>query len=75
MNKRSDIPIELANLKAEAELAWKVVYTFFGDRDKAELWFKTENPMLGNVSPAYMIQTGRFDKLMKFINEALYNNK
>ena len=44
---------------------------FAGDRIKTALWFKTKNPMLGNISPRDMIRVGRFHKLMKFILSAI----
>ncbi len=44
---------------------------FDGDADKTALWFKTNNPMLGEVSPRDMIRLGRYDKLRKFIVSAL----
>ena len=43
---------------------------FAGDRIKTALWFKTKNPMLGNISPRDMIRVGRFHKLMRFILSA-----
>ena len=43
---------------------------FAGDRIKTALWFKTKNPMLGNISPRDMIRVGRFHKLMRCILSA-----
>lgn len=40
------------------------------DVAKAELWFMTENPMLGNVAPREMIQRGRFSRLHRFVAQA-----
>lgn len=36
-------------------------------KDKVLFWFKEKNPHLGNVSPAFMIAMGRFEKLEQFI--------
>src|SRR5579863_10087820 len=33
-----------------------MVYDFFGNSAKTALWFKTPNPMLGNVSPQDMVR-------------------
>ena len=41
-----------------------------GDSEKARLWFRTDNPMLGMVSPDNMILHGREMRLRKFIDEA-----
>ena len=40
------------------------------DEPKTILWFTTNNPLLGNVSPDTMILTGRIDRLKKFIDGA-----
>jgi hypothetical protein len=38
-----------------------------GDADKTGTWFKTRNPLLGDISPRDMIRLGRFERLRKFI--------
>jgi hypothetical protein len=38
-----------------------------GDADKTGTWFKTRNPLLGDISPRDMICLGRFQRLRKFI--------
>lgn len=43
--------------------------TGWGD-EKTYLWFRTKNPMLGEVSPTEMIEKGRGHRLAKFISEA-----
>lgn len=54
------------------EEAQRLVLDFFkGDVDKATLWFKIENPMLGNVSPSDMIKCGRIKKLLRFIKTSV----
>ena len=40
---------------------------FWGDVDKTGTWFKTRNPLLGDISPRDMIRPGRFERLRKFI--------
>ncbi len=44
---------------------------FAGDAKKTALWFKTKNPMLGDISPRDMIRFGRYDKLRRFVVGAL----
>lgn len=48
---------------------------FDGDLKKTSIWFKTKNPLLGDVSPRDMIRYGRYDKLQKFIFNALDGNR
>lgn len=43
---------------------------FNNDAEKTALWFRTINPMLGNISPRDMIRLGRYKKLQKFIYSA-----
>jgi len=38
-------------------------------------WMTTKNPMLGGVTPLWMMEHGRGDKLAKFIRAALKENK
>lgn len=40
---------------------------FDGDRAKAKLWMTSENPLLGEVSPAFMIFFGRYEKLTQWV--------
>jgi hypothetical protein len=39
------------------------------------LWFKTPNPLLGDIAPRDMIRIGRFKKLRQFILQALSENE
>ena len=48
-----------------------VAEAFDGDADKTALWFRTKNPMLGDVSPRDMIRLRRFDRLRRFIIGAM----
>ena len=48
-----------------------LVFEHFDDQAKTALWFKTPNPLLGNVSPRDMIRYGRYHKLLRFVTEAL----
>jgi hypothetical protein len=59
----------------ELECVLNDVRSFFNDdKDKFELWMKTDNPMLGDVSPVFMIKLGKKRKLMNFIKDSLSEN-
>lgn len=45
--------------------------TFDGDVAKAATWFLTRNPLLGDVSPRDMVRLGRYERLRRFIINAL----
>ena len=48
-----------------------VAKQFDGDPDKTTAWFKAKNPLLGDVSPRDMIRLGRYDRLRRFIINAM----
>ena len=48
-----------------------VAKVFEGNADKTVAWFQTRNPLLGDVSPRDMIRLGRFERLRKFIIQAM----
>jgi hypothetical protein len=48
-----------------------LVFQFFNDDVKTKLWFQTPNPMLGNISPRDMIRLGRYNKLLRFVTQAM----
>jgi len=48
-----------------------VASLFAGDANKTAAWFKARNPMLGDISPRDMIRLGRYDRLRKFIINAM----
>lgn len=62
-------------LREWANLFNLVAQFFEGDAIKTSLWFKTANPMLGGISPRDMIRFGRYQKLLKFILNALSENQ
>ena len=64
-------PVLKERLEQIANCCLLVAEHFDGNAEKASLWFKTPNPMLGNVSPRDMIRYGRFTKLQRFIAGAL----
>jgi len=53
----------------------KIVILYFKDEPwGAILWFTTPNPMLGGVTPLYLIESGRHDKVIKFVQSAIEEN-
>jgi hypothetical protein len=69
------IPKELAERLQEWAIALNMVAQYFRDEYKTILWFKTANPLLGNITPRDMIRVGRFKKLQRFIQNALDENE
>lgn len=69
------IPKELADRLQEWAIALTMVAQYFQDEQKTILWFKTPNPLLGNITPRDMIRIGRFRKLQRFIQNALDENE
>ena len=52
--------------------AWQMVLDFFdADEEKAELWFRSPNRLLGNIKPVDMILMGRSAKLLNWIYDNL----
>lgn len=56
------------------QLCEQVVGFFEGDVNRAALWFRLPNPLLGDVSPRDMIRYGRYARLQQFVVEALADN-
>jgi hypothetical protein len=69
------MPEELMERMREWATALNLVANFFNDEHKTMLWFQLPNPLLGNMTPREMIRVGRFNKLLKFIQTALDENK
>ena len=68
----SKIPAPLAQrLEEIANVANRITKVFDGDAKKSALWFRTSNPMLGEISPRDMLRMGRHKRLVKFINESI----
>lgn len=61
-------------LKEIAIICSLVAEYFDGDPIKTALWFKTPNPMIGDITPRDMIRLGRSNKLIRFIMEAKAEN-
>jgi hypothetical protein len=69
------MPKELEERVREWAVALSLVAQYFRDEHKTVLWFKTTNPLLGNIAPRDMIRIGRFKKLYRFILNALLENE
>ena len=69
------MPKELQERLIEWAIALSLVAQFFKDEQKTVLWFKTPNPLLGDMTPRDMIRVGRFRKLRRFIQNALSENE
>jgi uncharacterized protein (DUF2384 family) len=69
------MPKELQDRIQEWAVALNLVAQFFRDEQKTVLWFKTPNPLLGDITPRDMIKVGRFKKLRQFILQALSENE
>lgn len=60
---------------ANREAVLKLVVEFFGNAKKAELWMKANNPLLGGLSPEFMIRSGRSDRLLAFVQNCISENQ
>lgn len=64
----NEIPRDLRErLEEIANICNLVAQYFEGDGRKTALWFRTKNPLLGEISPRDMIRFGRYDKLRRFV--------
>jgi hypothetical protein len=50
-----------------------VARQFSGDPEKTVAWFRARNPLLGDITPRDMIRLGRYDRLRRFIIQAMTN--
>ncbi|MFA1289668.1 hypothetical protein ACDJ03_18295 [Xanthomonas axonopodis pv. nakataecorchori] len=56
-------------------IANMVADIFEGDTAKTALWFKTKNPLLGDITPRDMVRLGRHDRLRRFIVTAIQEDQ
>jgi hypothetical protein len=69
------IPREVfERLEEIANVCTLVAQFFGGDVAKTALWFRTRNPLLGDIAPRDMIRFGRYEKLQQFVLDALNEN-
>lgn len=70
------MPQELVDRLAEwANLLNLVAGHFSGDMKRTAMWFAARNPMLGDIAPRDMVRFGRYNKLLKFVLNALTSNR
>lgn len=70
------MPDELQERLREWATVVNLVAEFFdGNLERTVQWFRMPNPLLGYISPRDMIRSGRFRKLLKFINTAIQEGK
>jgi hypothetical protein len=69
------MPKELEERIREWAIALSLVGQYFRDEHKTVLWFRTSNPLLGNITPRDLIKVGRFKKLYRFILNAISENE
>lgn len=68
--------ISCAAMRADSDEILNLVADFFdGDPAKTELWMRTDNPLLGGISPEFMVRIGRSGKLLKIVRQCLDENK
>ena len=66
------IPKAVADRMEEIANIANIVASLLGnDPSKTTLWFKTKNPMLGDVSPRDMLRLGRYDRLRRYVVSAV----
>lgn len=56
-------------------IANMVADVFEGDIAKTALWFRTKNPLLGDIAPREMVRLGRHDRLRRFIVNAIQEDQ
>lgn len=65
-------PRDLTERLSEIAATCTLVAQFFeGNAIKTELWFRTGNPLMGDVSPRDMIRSGAHQRLRRFVLNAL----
>ncbi|MHB8474574.1 MAG: hypothetical protein ACYDC8_17360 [Gammaproteobacteria bacterium] len=62
--------VVVEHLEQIAIICGLVAEFFAADAHKTALWFRTKNPMLGNLSPRDMIRYGRMEKLRQIVQDA-----
>lgn len=54
---------------------YALVLGFFkGNRPKADYWMTARNPLLGYISPEFMLKAGRGERLLQFVEHQLSEN-
>ena len=69
------IPKELKKRLFEWATTINLVNTYFQDSEKTMIWFNTPNALLGEFTPKDLIRMGKSKRLLKFVRNALDENK
>jgi hypothetical protein len=77
MNKKNlkRMQKKLVGAAIKVSLFDEVKVYFKNDANLTRLWFKTPNPMLGNISPNDMVKIGNVKKLGQWIRTSIAENK
>ncbi len=67
----NQMPREVKDRFEQIATICELVAEHLGSRDKAVMWFKTVNPMIGIFTPRDMLRMGRFRALHRLVLEAL----
>ena len=65
------IPPIVKQRMTEIATICELVAEHFDSIEKAAVWFKLSNPLLGGISPRDLIRLGRYKKLYKFVMDAI----
>ena len=69
-----NIPLALKERMEEMKNVCELVFEMLGSIEKTQLWFKTKNQMLGNVSPKDLLRFGRYQKLLDVLMDIKNGN-
>lgn len=61
-------------MTVKEDLTQKIMEALNWDLEKTLLWFNTRNPLLGGLTPDFILNSGREEKLIKFITISLDEN-
>lgn len=67
-------PYTIEQLATRKKVIAVVAEVMTWPQEKATLWYRAKNPLLGNVSPECMVKAGRAEKLFKFIQNCIEGN-
>ena len=61
-------------MKPNEALCRELVFSYFKDAGLVDLWFRTPNPLLGNIPPEDIGELKGYDKLLEFIQYQIGDN-
>jgi hypothetical protein len=63
------------NDTANRDAVLALLVAFFGSAKKAEIWMQSKNPLLGGITPEFMVECGRSERLLRFVRDRIEENK